>query len=266
MERLKGKVAFITGSGSIGPGWGNGKAVSVLFAREGAKVFGLDRNFEAADETTKIIRDEGGSATSFAADVSQSANVKNAVEACLDMHGRIDVLVNNVGIVSLGGAVETEEAEWDRVHAINLKSAYLTCKGILPGMERQGNGSIINISSIAAHRHIGVAYASYYSTKGALISFTRGVAIDYAAKGIRANTVSPGLMNTPMVHEGLTSAYGDQGDVGNLIKTRDAQCPMGHMGTAWDVAYACLFLASDEAGYITAIDLPVDGGITARIA
>ena len=264
--RLADRVALVTGCGSIGPGWGNGKAISVLFAREGARVFGLDRSMEAAAETRALIQGEGGTCEVRLCDVARAAEVAAAVERCLAVFGRIDVLVNNVGIVALGGPVELDEAEWDRVHEVNLKSAFLTCKQVLPVMERQGKGAIVTIGSIAGLRWTGVSYLSYYTSKGALIAFTRAVALQYAAKGIRANLVSPGLMDTPMVHAGLTSAYGAEGDHEALVRAREAQCPMGRMGDAWDVAEACLFLASDAARYITAHDLVVDGGITAKIA
>jgi NAD(P)-dependent dehydrogenase (short-subunit alcohol dehydrogenase family) len=265
-RRLQDKVALVTGAGSIGPGWGNGKATAVLFAREGAKVFGLDLRLEAAGETRDIVVGEGGECTAWRADVSRADDIAGAVRACLEVYGRIDVLVNNVGIVELGGVVETDEASWDRVSDVNLKSVYLMCKHVLPLMERQGTGAIVNIASIAAQRWTGIDYASYYATKGAIVSLTRAIAIAYARKGIRANTVSPGLMNTPMVHAGLTAAYGEAGNIDQLVRVRDSQCPMGHMGDAWDVAHAVLFLASDEARYITAHDLLVDGGITAKFA
>ena len=264
--RLADRVALVTGCGSIGPGWGNGKAISVLFAREGARVFGLDRSAEAAEETRSLIQAEGGTCEVATCDVAHSAEVAAAVTRCLSTFGRIDVLVNNVGIVSLGGPVELDEAEWDRVHDVNLKSAFLTCKQVLPVMERQGRGAIVNIGSIAGLRWTGVPYLSYYTSKGALIAFTRAVALQYAAKGIRANLVSPGLMDTPMVYAGLTGAYGREGDHEVLVQARNAQCPMGRMGDAWDVAEACLFLASDAARYVTAHDLVVDGGITAKFA
>lgn len=264
--RLAGRVALVTGCGSIGPGWGNGKAISVLFAREGARVFGLDRSLEAAAETRALVQGEGGACEISRCDVAKAAEVATAVGRCLAAFGRIDVLVNNVGIVALGGPVELDEAEWDRIHAVNLKSAFLTCKQVLPVMERQGRGAIVNIGSIAGLRWTGVPFLSYYSSKGALIAFTRAVALQYAAKGIRANLVSPGLMDTPMIHAGLTAAYGAEGDHESLVRARDAQCPMGRMGDAWDVAEACLFLASDAAKYVTAHNLVVDGGITAKFA
>jgi NAD(P)-dependent dehydrogenase (short-subunit alcohol dehydrogenase family) len=263
-KRLNNKVALITGAGSIGPGWGNGKATSVAFAREGAKVFGVDLNLAAAEETVGIIESEGSRALAHQADVTKPDEVRALVDACMDAFGRIDILINNVGIAKTGGIVTTEEADWDRVTEVNQKSIYLMCQAVVPIMERQGKGAIVNIASIAAHRWTGINYASYYATKGAVVALTRGIALEYAAKGIRCNSVSPGLMNTPMVHHGLSGAYGKEGDLDNLVKQRDAQTPTGKMGTAWDTAYACLYLASDEAGYVNAHDLVVDGGIIAK--
>lgn len=265
-DRLENKVALVTGAGSIGPGWGNGKATSVLFAREGAKVFAVDLNLEAAEETRQIIEGEGGVCRTHRADVAKADSVAAMARACIDAFGRIDVLVNNVGIARTGGIVTTDEADWDLVTEVNQKSIYLVCKHVIPHMERQGKGSIVNIASVAAHRWTGINYASYYATKGAVVALSRGIALEYAKKGIRCNSVCPGLMNTPMVHHGLTSSYGEEGDVDNLIRVRDAQCPMGHMGTGWDTAYACLYLASDEAAYVTAHDLVVDGGLIAKFA
>jgi NAD(P)-dependent dehydrogenase (short-subunit alcohol dehydrogenase family) len=265
-ERLKDKVALVTGAGSIGPGWGNGKATAVLFAREGAKVFGVDLDQGAADETRGIIEAEGGVCATHAADVSKAESVAAMVDACMAAFGGIDVLVNNVGIARTGGIATTEEADWDLVTDVNQKSVYLTCKHVVPIMERQGSGAIVNIASVAAHRWTGIAYASYYATKGAVVSLSRAIALEHAARGIRCNSVSPGLMDTPMVRYGLTGAYGRDGDVDNLIRVRTAQCPMGYMGTGWDTAHAVLFLASDEARYVTGIDLIVDGGLTAKFA
>jgi NAD(P)-dependent dehydrogenase (short-subunit alcohol dehydrogenase family) len=262
-DRLKDKVALVVGAGSIGPGWGNGKATAVLFAREGAKVLAADVNLKAAEETCAIIKGEGGEAAPFQADVSKAGQVRAMVDACIQRFGRIDVLHNNVGIVALGGPVETEEKDWDRVHDVNLKSFYLTCKHALPHMERQGKGAIVNISSIASIRWTGVPYLSYYTTKAAINQLTVAVAMQYAKKGIRCNAVLPGLMNTPMVHAALPGHYAG-GDVEKMVAIRDAQCPTGKMGDAWDVAYASLFLASDEAKYVTGHCLVVDGGMTCK--
>lgn len=264
-ERLKDRVALVVGAGSVGPGWGNGKAAAVLFAREGARVFCVDINPAAAEETADIIAEEGGEATAHRADVSRGDEVAAAVARCLDVYGRIDVLDNNVGIVEIGGPVEASEASWDRVMEVNLKSMFLTCKHVLPIMEGQGKGAIVNIGSVAGSRWLGVPYISYHASKGAVVSFTRAVALEYAAKGIRANAILPGLMNTPMIIEPLKEVYAG-GDVEKMLEVRAAQCPMGRMGDAWDVARAALFLASDEAGYITATELVVDGGITAKVS
>ncbi len=264
-ERLKNKVAIVTGAGSVGPGWGNGKATAVLFAREGAKVFAGDINHHAAMETKSIIDQEGGSCMVQKVDVSKSEEVKTMVDRCIEAYGRIDILHNNVGIVVVGGPVETSEETWDQVMAINLKSMFLTCKYVLPHMEKQGGGVIVNISSIAAIRYTGVPYVTYYTTKAGILGLTQGIALQYAEKNIRANAILPGLMNTPMIVEPLKGVYG-AGDVDKMIEIRNKQCPTGKMGDAWDVAHAALFLASDEAKYITGAQIVVDGGITCKFA
>jgi NAD(P)-dependent dehydrogenase (short-subunit alcohol dehydrogenase family) len=265
MDRLKGKVAMVVGAGSIGPGWGNGKATAVTFAREGAQVFCVDRNAAAAEETVNIIKGEGGRAAAFTADVSRASEVEAMVEACLKTFGRIDVLDNNVGIAEMGSVVEVTETEWDRVFAVNLKSAYLAMKHVIPVMVKQGGGSIINISSIASIRHVGISYVSYGTSKAAMNQMTRTTAVEFAPKHVRVNAILPGLMKTPMVEHsaGLAASYA-KGDVEAMWRARNAQVPMGHMGEAWDVANAALFLASDEARYITGIELVVDGGLTCR--
>jgi NAD(P)-dependent dehydrogenase (short-subunit alcohol dehydrogenase family) len=265
MDRLKGKVAMVVGAGSIGPGWGNGKATAVTFAREGAQVFCVDRNAASAEETVSIIKGEGGKAISYTADVSRAAEIEAMVEACLKAFGRIDVLDNNVGIAEMGSVVEVAESEWDRVLAVNLKSAYLAMKHVIPVMVRQGGGSIINISSIASIRHVGISYVSYGASKAAMNQMTRTTAVEYAPHHVRVNAILPGLMKTPMVEHsaGLAASYA-KGDVEAMWRARDAQVPMGHMGEAWDVANAALFLACDEARYVTGIELVVDGGLTCR--
>jgi NAD(P)-dependent dehydrogenase (short-subunit alcohol dehydrogenase family) len=265
--RLAGKTALVVGAGSIGPGWGNGKATAVLFAREGARVFCVDINEAAAGETAEIVRGEGGEAEAFRADASRSAEVKEMVAACLDRFGRIDVLDNNVGIAEVGGVVELPEETWDRVFAVNLKSCFLAMKHVIPIMEGQGGGAIVNISSIASIRYTGVPYATYYATKAAMNHLTRTTAVQYAPRKIRVNAILPGLMKTPMVETStaLARSYAG-GDVEAMWRARDAQVPMGHMGDAWDVANAALFLASDEARYVTGIELVVDGGITLKYA
>jgi len=262
--RLDGKVALVMGAGASGPGWGNGKAAAVLFAREGARVFCVDLVHEAAQQTVAIIRGEGGEAEAFQADVSDGAAVAGAVEGCLEAFRGLDLLDNNVGILEVGGPVELSEESWDRQMAVNLRSMYLACKHAIPAMLRGGGGAIVNIGSIAGLRYLGVPYIAYSASKGAVTAFTRAVALQYADQGIRANSIAPGLMNTPMIVEPLADAYA-AGDVEEMIAARDRQCPMGHMGDAWDVAYAALFLLSDEAKYVTGTELVVDGGITAQI-
>ncbi|MGP1256300.1 MAG: SDR family NAD(P)-dependent oxidoreductase [Kiloniellales bacterium] len=272
--RLQDKVAIVVGAGSSGPGWGNGKATAALFARQGAKVLCVDRNGAAAEETAGLIAEEGGTASAFAADVTEGAQVAAMVEAARgaawNAGGRIDVLHNNVGIVEVGGPVEASEESWHRVMDVNLTSMFLTCKHVLPVMEAQfeesgQGGALVNIASIAGIRWAGVPYISYAASKAGVIQFTRAVALQYAAKGIRANSILPGLMNTPMIREPLKEVYAG-GDVDRMVELRDAQCPTGKMGDAWDVAYASLFLASDEAKYVTATELVVDGGITAKFS
>ncbi|WP_041798411.1 SDR family NAD(P)-dependent oxidoreductase [Rhodopseudomonas palustris] len=266
MPRLEGKTALVVGAGSIGPGWGNGKATAVTFAREGAQVFCVDRNRDAAQETVDIIKSEGGRAIAFAADVSRAADVEAMVKACVDAWGGIDVLDNNVGIAETGGVVEVSEAEWDRVFAVNLKSAFLAMKHVVPIMQRQGGGSIINISSIASIRHLGISYVTYAASKAAMNAMTRTTAVEYAKDHVRVNCILPGLMKTPMVAHsaGLAASYA-AGDVEAMWRARDAQVPMGHMGDAWDVANAALFLASDESKYVTGLELVVDGGLTLKV-
>src|SRR5579863_1561943 len=182
MDRLKGKIAIVVGAGSIGPGWGNGKATAVTFAREGAQVFCVDRNGAAAEETVAIIAAEGGQATAFTADASCADDIEAMVGSCLRVYGRIDVLDNNVGIAETGSVVNVSEADWDRVFAVNLKSVYLAMKHVIPVMAAQGGGSIINISSIASIRHLGISYDTYATTKAAMNQMTRTTAAEYASK------------------------------------------------------------------------------------
>lgn len=261
-DRMKDKVVLVTGAGSSGEGWGNGKAAAVLYAREGAKIFAVDRRIQAAQETQDIIHAEGGECEAYAADVSSSEEVAGMVSACIQTFGRIDVLHNNVGIVETGGPVEMSEESWDRVIRINQTSVFLTCKHVLPHMEAQGRGAIVNIGSIAGIRWIGFPYLAYSAAKAAMIAMTTNIAVQYAPKGIRANCVLPGLMNTPLIREPLKNQYG--GEVDDMIAQRDKQSPTGKMGDAWDTAYAALYLASDEARYVTGASLVVDGGISAR--
>jgi len=261
-ERLKGKAAIVTGAGTISAGIGNGKATAILFAREGARVMAVDCNLEAAEETRRLINEEGGDCIVFKADVSKSTDCKSMIENCIQNFGRIDILHNNVGISSRAGIDGTSEEQWDKVMNINLKSMFLTCKNTLPYMEKQGSGVIVNIATIHVIRVPSPAIA-YAVSKAGVVALTREIAIQYAAKGIRANVILPGLMKTPIVESMAKSSSSE--DLEELWRRRDARCPTGKQGDAWDTAYAALFLASDEAKYITGTTLVVDGGITQRI-
>ncbi len=261
--RLEGKVALVAGAGSSGSGWGNGKATAVLFAREGAVVFAVDVDEAAAAATAAVIESEGGTCAVHAADVADGDAVAGLVQACLERFGRIDVLHNNVGVASLGGVVEESEESWDRVLRINLKSVFLTCKHVVPHMERLGGGAIVNVGSVGGMRYLGLDYASYAASKAALAQLTQAIALEYAPRGIRANTIVPGLIDTPMVTAQLAAAY--PGSIEDALAARAQQSPMRRLGDAWDVAYAALYLASDEARYVTGAQLVVDGGLSCAV-
>ena len=256
--KLQDRVALVFGAGSVGEGWGNGKASAVAYARAGARITCIDVNEAAAQATAELIAGEGGSAIALTADVTKLEDVRAATEAALEAFGRIDILHNNVGISASGGPVEASEESWDRVMDVNVKGMFLTCKCALPAMVEQGRGAIVNISSLAGIRWTGYNYSSYYASKAAVINFTRGVAIEYASRGIRANTILPGLMDTPHIYQQISGYYGS---VEEMVAARHKISPTGRMGTAWDIANAAVFLASDDAAYINGVALPVDGGL-----
>lgn len=264
MLNLGGKVAFVAGAGTVGPGWGNGKATAVLLARQGARVYGTDVNAEAVEDTRRLIGQEGGECVARRCDMTSSEEVGAAVADCLARFGRIDILVNNVGGSAPGDPVAMTEDVWDAQLDHNLKTAFLGCKHVLPVMERQGGGAIVNISSVAGFSHQvgGRVHVAYSTAKSGLMGFTRSTAIAYVRKGIRCNLVVVGTMHTPLVEQRLMKQLGAE-QAADLIARRHAAVPMGRMGDAWDVAHAVLFLASDEARYITAAHLVVDGGLTA---
>ncbi|KAK0123901.1 hypothetical protein ONS95_008893 [Cadophora gregata] len=267
MLRLEGKVVLITGLGQSEPrGWGIGAATAVLFARQGAKIFGGNRTLSSTITTKKAIEDEGGVCDVLQTDVTSTASVKALVDACMLKHGRIDILINNVGRSEPGCPATMSEEIWDAQIDINLKSVYLTCHYVLPIMEAQGSGAVISVASIAGLRYIGKPQVGYSATKAAIMQFMKATAVIYASRGVRLNTVVPGLMDTPYT-KGLVARYskGKGGDQESLqveyMAVRNEQVPMGRMGDAWDVANAALFLASDEAKYITGQKIVVDGGI-----
>ena len=264
--RLKDRIAIVVGAGqSPGEGIGNGRATALTFAREGAKVLCVDHNLASAQETVDLIAAKEGTAAAFKADVTSNADLKAMVEQMrMARWGRIDILHNNVGVSLSGGDAElldiTEEA-FDRCVAINLKSCVLAAKHVIPVMRAQGSGAIINISSMAAITTY--PYVAYKATKSAMIAFTEQLAYQNAQYGIRANVILPGLMNTPMAVD--TRAREFKKSRAEVEAERDAKVPLRKkMGTGWDVANAALFLASDEASFITGVTLPVDGGASVR--
>lgn len=261
MLRLDKKIAIVTGCGSLGPGWGNGKAIAVLLARQGALVTGIDQNLGAAEETRRLAEAEGNTAHVTACDVTDPADVDRLVAETVDRYGRIDILINNVGRSEPGTPASMSEETWREQLDLNVTSAFLTCKAVLPVMQRQGAGAIVNISSVAGMRWVGKDQVGYAAAKAGLMQFTKVTAIAYAKHNVRLNCVVPGLVFTPLVKR-LADRYGD-GDFDAMVARRHAQVPMGRMGDAWDVAHAALFLASDEAKYITGTEIVVDGGLTA---
>jgi NAD(P)-dependent dehydrogenase (short-subunit alcohol dehydrogenase family) len=262
--RLEGKVAVVVGAGQTpGDTIGNGRATALLFAREGARVVCVDREAARAEETVALVQQEGGTATAFEADATREDHCRRLVEAVIADHGRIDVLHNNVGIGGGdAGPAHVTEADWDRILSVNLKSVVWPCKHVLPVLRAQRSGAITNVSSIAAVCSTGIV--AYKTSKAGVNAYTQALALGNARYGIRANVIMPGLMNTPMAIEGIAAARGVEKQA--LIEQRDAQVPLGgKMGSAWDVAHAALYLASDEARFVTAVVLPVDGGQSARI-
>lgn len=263
MERHKDKVALVIGAGTAGGGWGNGKACAAQLAREGARVVCFDLDPALAEEAAAAINAEGGEALACAGNAAKSADVKAAVDLAVATWGGLDLLVNNVGIVVMGGVVELTEEDWDRAFAVNLKSCYLSMKHAIPEMLKRGGGAIVNISSISSIRYLGKSYVTYYTSKAAMNHMTRVTAGEYAGRQVRVNAVLPGLMDTPMARNSATRNHGARPeDMDELWKQRAARIPMGWMGDAFDVARAVSFLASDEARFITGQTLVVDGGMT----
>jgi len=261
--RLAGKAAIVVGAGSTpGDTMGNGRATAILFAREGASVLLVDRDAGSAAETRAMIEGEGGESLVCEADVTRSGDCERVADACVDAFGRIDVLHNNVGIGEMGGPVELSEKDWDRVFDVNLRSMFLTCKHALPHLERDGGGAIVNVSSMAAVRCAPYPMLAYNASKAAVNALTRSIAMQYAARGVRANAIMPGLIETPMAMEGIAERVNIRKE--DLKRMRDEAVPMKRMGEAWDVAAAALFLASDEAKYVTGVVLPVDGGLSLK--
>ena len=269
--RLEGKIALVIGGGSIGEGWGNGKAAAFVYAREGAKVAVVDVRLEAAQETVDLIIQDRGEAVAFSGDVTNENDVARIVQETLELYGRIDILHNNVGGSGTGkhlGNISLED--WNLTIARNLTSSMLTCRAVIPQMEAQGGGAIVNISSISSLRYLSVPTVVYSTAKAALNEFTKNIAAHYAAKGIRANCILPGYIDTPFINRkvGGRPNYELKGFISadDYAQARNSIIPMQRMGTGFDVAYAALFFASDESAYITGQMLVVDGGVTSVCA
>ena len=266
-DRLKGKVALVIGGGSIGEGWGNGKAAAFVYAREGARVVVVDLRLEAAQETVALIQKAGGEAMALSGDMTKEDDVAGVVDETVRLYGRIDVLHNNVGGSGTGkhlGNITLED--WNITMARNVTSAMLTCRAVAPIMAEQGGGSIINVSSISSIRYLNLPTAVYSAAKGALNELTRNIAVHHAPQQIRANCVLPGYIDTPFINrkvggrpnyelKGFTNAQ-------DYAAARNAIIPMRRMGTGFDVAYAALYFASDDSAYVTGQMLVVDGGVT----
>jgi NAD(P)-dependent dehydrogenase (short-subunit alcohol dehydrogenase family) len=260
MGRVQDKVAIVAGAGSIAEGLSNGRATAILLAREGAKVFAVDLNIAAANETCDMIRGEGGESTPHRCDVSNATEVEAMAAACIAAYGRIDILFNNVGMQVVGGPLDVTEDQWDKLMSVNVKSMYLTCRAVIPHMLKQGGGSIINNSSTAGIRFT-YANVAYSASKGAVKQLSQNIGVQYAANGIRCNAVMPGYIATPRITDRLKRS--NPQDYDEKIKERAMAVPTGSLGSAWDVAYGVLYLASDESKFVNATELVIDGGQTA---
>ena len=263
MKRFESKVAIVTGAGCVGAGWGNGRAMAVRLAEEGARVLAVDRDQTRLDETLSLAGDAAASITTCICDVTSARSVQAMVEACLNAYGVPDVLINNVGGSAAGGPVQLSEEAWDSQIDINLKSVFLTCKYVLPHMVERRRGAIVNVASTSGLRWTGSAQVAYAASKAGVIHLSRVVAVQHAPDGVRVNTVVPGQLHTPMVEVRLAKQRSG-GDVEALLASRVKRIPLGFMGDGRDTASAALYLASDEARFVTGTELVVDGGMTAR--
>jgi NAD(P)-dependent dehydrogenase (short-subunit alcohol dehydrogenase family) len=263
-QRLKSKTALIFGAGTSASGIGNGAAIAIRMAEQGALVIAADKDLQAVLRTQSYIQGTGGRCEVMMADVCEENQIREATRFALDINGRVDVLVNNVGIVTLGGPEDIDAEDWDRAFEINVRSAFLTCKHVLPGMREARGGAIVNVSSLASIRWGGTPFCAYTASKAALNAFGQSVAMQYAALGIRCNTILLGLIDSPLVREQLVTS--DPAGIAHLLAARNAMCPTGAMGTPWDAAEAAVFLASDEARYINGVELVVDGGLRNQVA
>lgn len=257
MERLKKKRVAVIGAGSVGEGIGNGRAMAMLFAREGARVLAADLSLEAAENTVARITDDGATAEPFAMDATDPADVTALLSRAQTLWGGLDILVHVVGMSLPGGVVETDPDDWDKVFDVNLKSAYLTARAAIPVMKEQGGGALVFISSLVATYSGPYSYVAYETSKAGINRMCRSIARAYAPDNIRANVIMPGMIDTPHVNAFISDTQcASSAD-------RAAAVPMGRQGTPWDIAEAALFFASDASAYVTGACLPVDGGLGA---
>lgn len=262
---LAGKAAIVTGAGSRGTGYGLGKATAIRLARDGANILLVDKDGDVVEDTRRLIQSAGGTAQVIVADVASSADWTRIADACRSAFGRLDILVNNVGIVSKAGLLAETEESWDRVLAVNLKSVFLGARAVVPAMIEGGGGRIVNLASTGALRMNKVPTHSYVASKAAVIQLTRSIAVEFAGQGIRCNCIVPGGMDTPMVHEAFRAQGLDAATIAAVMRQRDAQSPTGKMGEPWDIAGAVAFLVSDDAKFVNGAMLVVDGGMTQQV-
>lgn len=260
---LKEKIVVVAGAGSSAPGWSIGKATCVTLARKGATVIALDSSMSAAQDTAEQVHEAGGQALAVQADITDPRAMDAAITTTLSAFGRIDTYIANVGIGKMGGVESTSPQDLERIHKINIESLLTASQRVLP-LLKQTRGALVTVSSVAGLRYIGYPHLAYSITKAALIQFTRMIAHEYAASGVRANTVIPGLIDTPRIQANVAKAFSASGDPDTVRRKRDMQVPLQRMGTPWEVANAIAFLASDEASYITGTELVVDGGLTGK--
>lgn len=261
-DRLINKVAIVFGAGGPSGEISNGRAAAIAYAREGACIISVDRLPEAAEETARMICDEGNQAISLVADVTSTETVNQAIQAGLTHFGKIDILHNNVGIATPGSPIELDDAAFQKVMDINVGSVHRTMRAVLPHFLSQGGGVIVNVSSLAAIRWSGYSYFAYYASKAAVNQATVAVALQYARQGVRANVIMPGVIDTPLVYKQISAQYSS---VEEMVKARSAAVPMNKTGSPWDIAQAAVFLASEESRFITGVCLPVDGGHSCAI-
>lgn len=263
-NKLKGRVALILGAGTSAPGVSIGKASSIAMACAGASVAALDFNLAAAQEVTQEITALDGKAIAYQADVANFEAMQTAIDRVMQDFGRIDILQINAGIGRVGGPAETSLEDWDRIQKVNVESILIAAKLVAPIMIEQGAGSIIGVSSVAGMRYLGYPHLAYSVTKAAVIHFIKMLAQQYACDGIRANTIVPGLIDTPRIQKNVAKVFDTNADMDKTRRARDQQVPMGRMGTPWEIASVATFLASDDASYITGTEIVVDGGLTGK--